>query len=217
MADEGCGYAGEGEEVFCLAFVAAVEPTAAGEPGHGPLNNPSVAAEPLRGLDPFAGYAVADAPLAEPSAQVVIVVALVGVQLCRAAATGSAGRTNRRDATHERLKALAVVHVGSRDAQRQWESVPVRDQVNFRSQLAAVGRIRSGQWPSFAARRLTESIAHRASRARRGRRVRPGRRGGALPRRGPGSTEQTVGRPSASSDRTPVGAAAKCSPRWPRR
>ena len=38
VTDEGCGYAGEGKEMFCLAFVAAVEPTAAGEPGHGPLS-----------------------------------------------------------------------------------------------------------------------------------------------------------------------------------
>jgi hypothetical protein len=124
VTNEGCGYACEGEEMFCLAFVAAVKPAAAGEPGHGPLNNPSVAAEPLGGLDPFAGYAVGDAPLAESAAQVVIVVAFVGVQLRWAAATGSVGRTNGRDATHERLKALAVMRVGSRDAQRQRESVP---------------------------------------------------------------------------------------------
>lgn len=44
VTDEGCGYAGEGKEMFCLAFVAAVESAAAGEPGNGPLNNPSVAA-----------------------------------------------------------------------------------------------------------------------------------------------------------------------------
>jgi hypothetical protein len=37
----GRGYADEGEEVLCLAFAAAVEPAAVGEPGHGPLNNPS--------------------------------------------------------------------------------------------------------------------------------------------------------------------------------
>lgn len=47
VADKGCGYADEGEEMFRLAFVTVVESTAAGEPGHGPFNNPSVAAEPL--------------------------------------------------------------------------------------------------------------------------------------------------------------------------
>ena len=61
VADEGCGYAGEGEEVFCLAFVAAVESAAAGEPGHGPFDGPAVPPEPLRGLDALAGDAVPDA------------------------------------------------------------------------------------------------------------------------------------------------------------
>jgi hypothetical protein len=33
VADEGCGYADESEEVFGLAFIAAVETAAAGQPG----------------------------------------------------------------------------------------------------------------------------------------------------------------------------------------
>lgn len=32
MTDEDCGYADEGEDVFCLAFVAAVQASAAGKP-----------------------------------------------------------------------------------------------------------------------------------------------------------------------------------------
>src|SRR5687768_14117076 len=35
VADEGAGDGGEGEEVFGLAFVAAVQAAAAGQPGHG--------------------------------------------------------------------------------------------------------------------------------------------------------------------------------------
>lgn len=69
VADEGHGYAGEGKEVFSLAFVAAVESAAAGEPGHGSLDDPSVAPEPLRGLDPLAGDAVLDATPSSPSPQ----------------------------------------------------------------------------------------------------------------------------------------------------
>lgn len=53
------------------------------------------------------------------------------------------------------------MHVRAGDTQRQRQSVPVNNQVDFRSCFAAVGRIRSRQWPPFAARRLTESIAHR--------------------------------------------------------
>jgi hypothetical protein len=47
VTDEGCGYADEGEEVFGLALVTAVQTTAAGEPGHGSLDDPAVSAEPL--------------------------------------------------------------------------------------------------------------------------------------------------------------------------
>lgn len=47
MADEYGGYADEGEELFGLAFVAAVQVPTAGRPGHGPLDHPAVASEPL--------------------------------------------------------------------------------------------------------------------------------------------------------------------------
>lgn len=52
-----------------LAFVAAVQAPASGQPGHRPLHDPAVAAQPLRGFDAFTGDAMTDAPLAEPSAR----------------------------------------------------------------------------------------------------------------------------------------------------
>lgn len=88
MADEGCGYADDGEEVFGLVLVTTVEPSAAGRPGHGSLDHPAMTAQSLRGLDALAGDAVADAALAEPSTQVVVVVSFVGVQFRRLAAPG---------------------------------------------------------------------------------------------------------------------------------
>jgi transposase len=45
VAYEGRGYGGEGEEVFRLALVAAVEAAASGQPGHGPLHDPAVPAQ----------------------------------------------------------------------------------------------------------------------------------------------------------------------------
>lgn len=149
MAGEGCGYGDEGEKVFGFAFVAAVEPAAASEPGHSALDHPSVAAEPLRGLDAFAGDAVADAALVEPSAQVAVVVALVGVQFRREPPVGAAVGTDGRDAAHERLKVLAVMHVGAGDPQGERQPIPVGDQVDLRSRVAAIGRIRSRQRPPF--------------------------------------------------------------------
>jgi hypothetical protein len=41
------GDGGEGEEVFRLALVAAVQASAAGQPGHGPLHDPAVPAQVL--------------------------------------------------------------------------------------------------------------------------------------------------------------------------
>lgn len=117
MADEGRGYADEGEEMFCLALVAAVEPAAADEPGHGPFDNPPVASQPLRGLDAAAGGAVPDAAPAEPSARVVVVVALVGVKLAGLPSTGSSSRSDRGNPAYARLEALTVVHVGAGDSQ----------------------------------------------------------------------------------------------------
>ena len=81
VADEDCGYADEGEEVFGLALVAAVEPSAAGQPGHGSLDHPAMSAQPLRGLDALAGDARRDVPRAEPSTQVAVVVPLTAVAL----------------------------------------------------------------------------------------------------------------------------------------
>jgi len=61
VADQGAGDAGEGEEVVGFAFVAAVQSSAAGEPGHGAFDGPAVTAESLGGLDAFASDAVGDA------------------------------------------------------------------------------------------------------------------------------------------------------------
>jgi len=64
VTDEDAGDGGEGKEVVRLAFVAAVEPAAASEPGHGPFDGPAMAAQSLRGLDAPARDAVGDTSLA---------------------------------------------------------------------------------------------------------------------------------------------------------
>lgn len=147
--------------MFGLAFIAAVQAAASGEPGDRPFDDPAVAAQPGGGLDALGGDAVTDAFLTEPSAQVVVVVALVGMELGWTPAARSAAGADGRDPAHEWFQSEAVVHVGAGDAQGQGQPVAVRDQVDFRSALASIGRIRSGQWPPFAALTLTESIAHR--------------------------------------------------------
>lgn len=98
-------------------FVAAVEASAAGQPGDGSFDDPAVAAKPLRGLDASSGDAVAYAASTKPSPQVVVIVALVRVQLRRSPPARAAAGTDGRDPTDERFQALAVMHVGAGDAQ----------------------------------------------------------------------------------------------------
>ncbi|MGC0327053.1 hypothetical protein RKD23_000043 [Streptomyces sp. SAI-170] len=52
---------------------------------------------------------------------------LVGVQSLGPAAPGPTAGPDGRDAAHERLQALAVVHVRAGDTQGQRQPVPVRD------------------------------------------------------------------------------------------
>lgn len=102
-----------------LRFVAAVQPAAARRPRNGSFDDPAVVAQPLRGLDTFAGNARADATFAQPAAQAVAVVSPICVQFRRSPTARAAAGTDGRDAAHERLHALAVVHVRAGDAQGQ--------------------------------------------------------------------------------------------------
>src|SRR5688500_12432431 len=77
---------GEGEE--CgeqpgAALVAAGEPAVAGQPGQRAFDDPAVPAELLAGLDAAAGDPGRDLPGTQPGPQMVVVVALVGVQPAR--------------------------------------------------------------------------------------------------------------------------------------
>jgi hypothetical protein len=147
--------------VFGLAFVASVQSAASGEPGHGALDHPSMSAQALGVFDAAAGDAGCDAAFAEPSPQVGVVIAFVAMELCGAAAPWAAGAANGRNPGDERLQSEAVVCVGGRDGDGDGQAATVDDEVDFRSVLAAVGRIRSGQSPPLRARTLTESTAKR--------------------------------------------------------
>lgn len=150
----------KGEEVVGFAFVASVEASAAGEPGHGAFDGPAVTAQPLRGLDALAGDAVGDAPVAQPSPQMRVVVALVGVEFARLASPGPAAGADRRYALHQRDQGLTVVQV-RRDPDGDGQTGPLGDQVDLRAVLDPADRIRTRQVPLFRARMFTESIAQR--------------------------------------------------------
>jgi hypothetical protein len=135
VAYEGCGDGSEGQEVFRLALVAAVQASAAGQPGHGPLHDPAVSSQVPGRLDALAGEAVPDAAGSKPSPQMAIVVALVAVQFPGPPASRAATGADGRDATDQRDEGLAVVEVRGGDADRQGQALAVDDEVDFRSLL----------------------------------------------------------------------------------
>jgi hypothetical protein len=104
---------------------------------------------------------MADAAGEEPASEVVEVVALVSVQLCGPSTLAATSGTDGRYAADQWDEGLAVMEVGGRDTDRQGQDVSVDDEVDFRSALATVDRIRSRQRPLLRTRTLTESIAHR--------------------------------------------------------
>src|SRR6185437_15353951 len=79
VAGEGRCQGDEGQEVAGVALVAQGQPPVPGEPGDGALDDPAVPAQFLAGFDSFTGDAGGDAPVAEPSAQVSLVIGLVRI------------------------------------------------------------------------------------------------------------------------------------------
>ncbi|GAA3427418.1 hypothetical protein GCM10018953_46010 [Streptosporangium nondiastaticum] len=90
-----------------------------------------------------------------------IVVSLVTVKLGGLAAPRSAARADRRDASDQWFDGQAVMGVGGTDRDRDRQTGPLGDEMDFRPALAAIDRIRACQLPPLTARKLTESIAQR--------------------------------------------------------
>lgn len=91
VAAQGGGQAEKGRVAAGIMFVAMVESPVAGQPGGGPLDDPSAAAQSFAGLDALAGDAHADAPAAQPSAQVRDAVGCVGLQALGLEMTAAVG------------------------------------------------------------------------------------------------------------------------------
>jgi len=103
-----------------------------------------VAAEVLGVFDAAAGDARHDATLAELAAVHVEVVAFVGAQLVRLAATRSAPGPHGRYGFDHRLQHRAVVGVGGGDAYRQRDSACFGEDVDLGSGFAPIDGVRPG-------------------------------------------------------------------------
>jgi hypothetical protein len=123
-----------------------------GEPGQRPLDDPPVPAQTLAALDAAAGNAVLDPSAGESPTAAAVIVGLVGVQLRGPLARPTPALADRRDGIHDRLQHPAVVHVGSRQLQREGDALRIGEDVTLRARLAPVGRVRAcRRAPLFAA------------------------------------------------------------------
>src|SRR5512142_1618801 len=113
--------------------------------------------QPGKGVHPAAGNARGDPALVQPTPQVVVVVALVGMELGWPPTAGTAAGPDRRDGFDQRLQGLAVVGVGSGDGDGEGETSPVGQDVDLSAGLAPVHRVRPGQRTPFFARTLALS------------------------------------------------------------
>lgn len=114
-----------------LTFIAAMEAAAATKPTHRALNGSAVSPQSGGGLDAPAGDTRHDVTAAEPSAQVVVVVAPIRMEFGGPTSPGSATGADRRDPAHEGFKSEAVVGVRGGDADRQGRTGPIGDQVDL--------------------------------------------------------------------------------------
>jgi hypothetical protein len=161
VAGEGGGEGEEAEEVAGFAFPSRGQAAVVAEPGETALDDPPVTAQSLRGLDTLSGDLGGDAALAEPSAQVVVVVALVRVELRRFPATGPAAGCDVGYRLHQGDECVAVVGVGGAECDGEGQSVGVGQQVEFAAALAPVDRVWPGVVAPFFARREAASTTVR--------------------------------------------------------
>ena len=152
----------EGGEDVGASFVADGDTTEAGEPGERTLDHPSVSAEALAALDAAPGDAWNDRPAAQRPPAVGEVVALVGVQLGRAAAWPARTLADRRHGIDQHLQKFAVVPVGRRDPQGEGDAVGIVEDVALGARLAAIRRVRAGLLAPLFAGTLALSTAARS-------------------------------------------------------
>ena len=161
-ADEAGGDVVKGGEDVGAPFVADGDAAEAGEPSERTLDHPSVSAKTLAALDATPGDPRNDRSLAQRLPAVCKVVALVGVQLGRAAPWPARTLADRRHGIDQRLQQLAVVPVGWRDLQGEGDAIGIDEDVTLGARLAAIRRVRAGLLAPLFAGTLALSTAARS-------------------------------------------------------
>src|SRR5512144_2446647 len=199
VAGVGAGESEQGGHGEFAAVVSQPEPLVAHQPGDGPLDHPAHPAETVLALHPTAGDAGGDAAPTQVRAAAREVVALVGVQLGRAAArAATAAALDRRGRVEQRLEPLAVVGVRCGQQRGQWHPVRVDQDVVLRSRLAPIGGVGAGQTAPLFARTLTRPSRPGTSPAA------PAPRDGRAPLGATAPTLRPAATPAAAANRSPL-------------
>ena len=133
------------------AFVADAQAPHAGKPCQGAFNDPPVAAQPFAAFHASAGNSGLDAALAASPAAALGVIRFVGVQLVWPLARPAAPAFDRRYPIEQLGQRHTVMHIGTREHERQRQPIALGQHVALCARLASVRRIRAcGRAPLFA-------------------------------------------------------------------
>src|SRR5215212_3142363 len=141
-------------------FIAHAQATEAREPSESALHDPAMAPQPLATLDLAPGDARRNPPLAAFRPTVCGVVALVPVQFGGAAAGPAQRALDRDHRIQQTRQRQAIRTVGGAQAEREWETLAVDQQMVLAARLAAIRRIRAGNFaPLFAGTSRLSTLA----------------------------------------------------------
>lgn len=141
----------------CSPLVAHLQPPEAAQPGQRALDHPAIAPQPLAGLDALARQTGRDATNSARPPTLGIIIPFVAMQFARPSAWSSAAAPNRRDGIQRGFKHLAIIHIGCRDDDGQWEAIPFDHQMALRARFAAIRRVGSACFAPPGAGTLAES------------------------------------------------------------
>lgn len=125
------------------------------EPGMGTLDHPTMPPEPLATFDTATSNAGLDAALSQITPATREVISFVGVQFGRPLAGLTIQAWHGWNGIEHGLERHRIVSIGTRDRDGQRNAACIYDDVSFRSELAAIGRV----GPGFLAPRGLETLA----------------------------------------------------------
>ncbi len=126
-----------------------------GEPSVRALDDPTMPSQPFATFDTTPGDTSLDAALSQITSTARKVIPFVSVQFGRPLARLTIQASHGRDGIERGLERHRIVSIGSRDRDGQRNAACIYNDVSFRSELAAIGRV----GPGFLAPRGLETLA----------------------------------------------------------